>query len=166
MSINFDQLWNHVTPLCHAPWSVHGPDHWRRVERNGLILAPAAGADVEVVRLFALFHDSCRVNDGHDPGHGARGAALAERLRGKLFELSDARFDLLRRACAGHTDERHHADATIGACFDADRLDLGRVGMIPSAAYMSTELGRRIAEFGSVERWLATSGDSARPNIR
>ena len=43
--------------------SVHGSSHWRRVERNGLILSSHTGADVLVVRLFAWFHDSRRIND-------------------------------------------------------------------------------------------------------
>ena len=41
--------------------SIHGPSHWRRVERNGLWLAERSSGDVFVVRLFAWFHDSCRV---------------------------------------------------------------------------------------------------------
>ena len=35
-------------------------------------------------------------------------------LRGRLFELDDHDFGLLRRACAGHTHERTHPDVTIG----------------------------------------------------
>ena len=161
MPIDFDRLWRHVTGLCHAPHSIHGPRHWRCVERNGLVVAAHSGADVELVRLFALFHDSCRVNDGWDPGHGRRGALLATRLRGELFELDDARMALLCEACEGHTDRKHHADATIGTCWDADRLDLGRVGAVPDADFMSTAMGRRIAGHGSVERWLAAEAAGA-----
>ncbi len=56
--------------------SLHGPRHWKRVPGFGLRIAEATDSNVEVVKLFALFHDSCRENDGHDPGHGARGAEL------------------------------------------------------------------------------------------
>lgn len=38
-------------------------------------------------------------------------------------------------------------DPTIGCCWDADRLDLGRVGKKPDPAYMSTMLGRSAANF-------------------
>jgi uncharacterized protein len=31
-----------------------------------------------------------------------------------------------------------HQDATIQSCWDADRLDLGRVGIEPSKQYLST----------------------------
>ena len=48
--------------------SLHGLPHWERVRENGVTLAGATdGADTEVVCLFALFHDSMRLNDGHDP---------------------------------------------------------------------------------------------------
>ena len=37
---------------------------------------------------------------------------------------------------------------TIGACRDADRLDLGRVGAIPSPDFMNTPFGRKVAKAG------------------
>lgn len=156
MNGDFDRIWDLVTRQFHAPWgySVHGPDHWRRVERNGLLLATRTGADVAVVRLFALFHDSRRENDGWDPGHGARGAAFAASLRGGSYELDDERFKLLRDACEWHTDGKFHDDPTIATCWDADRLDLGRVGIVPEPAYMSTEFGREIATHGSIQPFL------------
>jgi uncharacterized protein len=36
----------------------HGVAHWARVLENGLRLAEETGANVEVVQLFALLHDS------------------------------------------------------------------------------------------------------------
>jgi len=136
--------------------SVHGPAHWRRVERNGLLLATKTGADEAVVRLFALFHDSRRHNENHDPRHGRRGAALAAEMRGNHFELDDDAFATLVYACTWHTDEPQNEDPTIGTCFDADRLDLGRVGIIPDPSYMSTAFGRIIADAGSIQPFLTT----------
>ena len=154
-------LWNLVSRQFHSPvYSVHGPDHWRRVERNGLLLATRTGADVTVVRLFALFHDSRRVHDGWDDGHGARGAEFAASLRGSEYMLDDNRFELLRYACVWHTDGKYHEDPTIGTCWDADRLDLGRVGIIPDATFMSTEFGREIASFGSIQPFLQSTQGS------
>ncbi|MCB1209951.1 MAG: hypothetical protein KDK97_11515 [Verrucomicrobiales bacterium] len=154
--INFDSLWASVTsePNHRRPHSVHGPDHWRRVERNACILAARTGANINVVRLFALFHDSRRLNDGHDPDHGRRGADFATSVRGKWFDLPDDDFALLQYACIWHTDGHHHKDPTIGTCWDADRLDLGRVGMIPDPAYMSTPFGAEIAAHGVIQPWL------------
>ncbi|MCW0218423.1 MAG: hypothetical protein OJI67_08895, partial [Prosthecobacter sp.] len=150
------RLWSHVIEACppHDIYSVHGPDHWKRVERNALILATRTGAKVHVVRLFAIFHDCKRLDDGWDPEHGKRGAAYAATLRGKLFDVSDQDFALLHHACVWHTDARHHEDPTISTCWDADRLDLGRVGMIPRSSYMSTEFGKGIADYGVIHPWV------------
>ncbi|MCO6045080.1 hypothetical protein NG895_14310 [Aeoliella sp. ICT_H6.2] len=121
----------------------HGVAHWARVYDNGMRLAGETGARREVVGLFAVFHDSRRLNEHHDPGHGLRGAELAHSLLGELFHLADDDFDLLYEACAGHTDERTHLDVTVQTCWDADRLDLGRVGVEPHADYLCTPAAKR-----------------------
>ena len=122
--------------------SLHGLAHWERVRENGAVLAGAtSGADLEVVRLFALFHDSMRVNDGHDPDHGRRGSALARELAG-LLTLEPWQLERLIAACDGHTDGFVSDDPTVGACWDADRLDLPRVGIQPEARLLSTAAAR------------------------
>jgi uncharacterized protein len=151
-------LWEFVTGQFHSPaYSIHGPDHWRRVESNGLFLATRTGADIAIVRLFALFHDSRRVNDGWDEGHGARGAEYAKSLRGTAFDLSDDRFELLHYACVWHTDGDHHDHPTIATCWDADRLDLGRVGVMPDPERMCTNFGREIAVCGSIQAFIQST---------
>ncbi len=147
LMIDFENLWRVVSgqfPLGED--SDHGPDHWRRVEANGLLLAKATGADITVVRLFALFHDSRRENEFTDPEHGRRGALYAGELRNILYQITDVQFDLLETACIWHTETTHHRDPTIGTCWDADRLDLGRVGIIPDPKYMNTVPGRQLAK--------------------
>jgi uncharacterized protein len=121
---------------------IHGVTHWGRVLENGLRLAEITGANIAVVQLFAVFHDSRRVNEATDPGHGRRGAELAMSLRGTLFDLPDEDFELLYEACANHTNGGTEADITIQTCWDADRLDLGRVGMAPNPARLCTEAAR------------------------
>ena len=121
---------------------THGLSHWARVYENGLRLAAVTGADPKVVELFALFHDSRRLTDGQDPEHGPRGAKLAEALRGKYYQLSDERFDLLFLACRLHTSAKTHEDITVQTCFDADRLDLGRVGKTPDPEFLNTEAAK------------------------
>lgn len=141
-----------------GPTSEHGPHHWRRVERNGLWLSSQTGADVFIIRLFAWFHDARRENECTDPEHGARGAEYATSLRGHLFDLEDQAFDKLLFACTWHTDSDHSDDPTIGTCWDSDRLDLGRVGMIPSEYYMSTAFGKEVAQAGSFYPFLERIG--------
>jgi len=125
------------------PGGPHGLAHWARVLENGRRLARSTGASRPVVELFAVFHDACRENDGRDPDHGARGALLVEELRGRLFDLPDEDFVMLRSACSDHTNGRTDGEITVRTCWDADRLDLGRVGITPRARYLCTEPARR-----------------------
>lgn len=146
VQIDFDALWDYVTREFQCdPDSIHGPSHWRRVERNALEIATSNGAIVAVVRLFAVFHDSRRENDGVDSEHGERGAKYAASLRGTLFNLSDTHFELLQYACRWHTHGQLSDDPTIGACWDADRLDLTRIGITPKAEFMSTAFGHSLS---------------------
>jgi len=112
------------------------------VLENGIRLAELTGARIQVVRFFAVFHDSRRTNEDHDPGHGRCGAAFAATLRGKLFQISDEDFELLRVACTEHTMGKTTGDVTLQTCWDADRLDLGRVGILPDPKYLCTEAAK------------------------
>ncbi len=132
----------------------HGVAHWARVLENGLALAPRTGANEEVVRLFALMHDSRRINEAVDHLHGRRGAEFAATLRGTWIDLPDADFELLYQACALHTDGLTTADVTVQTCWDADRLDLARVFIQPKAKFLCTEAARE-PEFMS---WAVNRG--------
>ena len=143
-SIDQQAILDRVFKQYQLHWcGIHGVEHWARVMYNGLLIADQIEADRRVVTLFALFHDSCRLNDGHDPQHGARGAALALSLRGDLFELEDPAMELLHYACCRHTDGLTEADPTVQACWDADRLDLERVGITPQPRYLCTDIAKR-----------------------
>ena len=123
--------------------SIHGESHWQRVAAAGLALLPEMpDADPTLVFLFALFHDSMRLNDDHDPLHGSRGAALARDLRGEAFDLEEAEMGLLGFACEEHTNGGIDLDPTVGVCWDADRLNLWRVGRRPDPRLLSTEAAR------------------------
>jgi len=110
------------------------------------MLAKRSSADTEVMRLFALIHDCKRQDDFADSGHGVRAAEFAATIRHLLPALDQANFERLQLACALHSDGQTHPDPTIGTCWDADRLDLTRVGAVPDARLMSTDLGRHLAE--------------------
>ena len=124
---------------------VHGITHWDRVYNFGqLLLTP----DVNplVVGLFAYLHDSCRVDDGEDLHHGPKAARFIDTLRTSLLkDVNDKDIYLLKEACRLHTIADKTENPTIVACFDADRLDLARVGIIPDPARMATKKGKEMA---------------------
>ena len=109
---------------------------------NGIRLAEIDGGDITVIRLFAIFHDACRINEALDPGHGARGAALAENLLGDLTLVTKEQLDLLTIACQEHTGGKTEADLTVQICWDSDRLDLARVPIMPHPKYLCTEAAK------------------------
>ena len=144
--------------------SVHGPAHWMRVRRNGLFLANHTGANKRVIELFALFHDSCRLNDWTDSDHGPRAADYAASLfyDEHLLPCSEEELQMLVVACEGHTHGGVHDDPTIGSCWDSDRLDLPRVGIAVDPTYLCTEYGKQAdviqASTARAFAWVAKIG--------
>ena len=145
--VDLEAVWARVlkdTSVEHS--SIHGPDHWARVERNGLHVAQKTGADTTIVQLFAVFHDCMRQNDHIDPGHGRRGAEYATQIKNELINIPPDDFDKFYYACEWHTDKIETDDVTIAACWDADRLDLGRVGFILDPLYMNSKPAQEMAK--------------------
>ena len=149
MNVELEKIWDEMTAhFGLGDFSIHGPNHWRNVELAGLQLSRLNGADEIVVRLFAVFHDVERQSEGSDSEHGRRAADLILHLHGDLFEIDDARLESLLDAVRFHNDGLVSEDLTIGTCWDADRMDLPRVGITPRAALMSTQHGKEFANTG------------------
>jgi uncharacterized protein len=122
---------------------IHGVPHWQRVLENGLRIAKHSGAHRPIVELFAYLHDCCREDDRSDPGHGERAADFALSLRGTLIHLSEEDFAILHEAIRDHELGLTRGDVTVMTCWDADRLDLGRVHRRPNPRYLCTDYARR-----------------------
>jgi uncharacterized protein len=126
--------------------SVHGIAHWDRVAKNADLLN-TSDVDLLVVKVFAYIHDVERDDDSYDFQHGPRAAALVDEIRDtELAFLNDGEIRQLKKACELHTTTWRTEDATVNACFDADCLDLGRVGIMPDPDKMATVQGRIMAE--------------------
>ena len=123
---------------------IHGASHWARVRLNGLSMAKVNGAREDVVELFALLHDSRREHDGHDLQHGPRAADFIAGLNGDYFDLEPTGLEMLVHACRHHSDGMMEADVTIQTCWDADRLDLARVGIWPDPKRLCTAAAREM----------------------
>lgn len=137
---------------------IHGQAHWRRVHGNGSRLAELNGADLDTVQLFAYLHDSRRVDDGWDLDHGRRAADFVESLQGSLLDLPAESLERLAFACAFHSDGLTEADITVQTCWDADRLDLGRIGIQPDPGRMCTSAARDPA----IIRWAVRRSQAGR----
>jgi uncharacterized protein len=136
--------------------------------------------DEAVIHLFSLFHDSQRFGDGDDEGHGGRGTSLLVgalnipfhmRLRfrdpygnRRNFQVEMSSVVRAVHACVYHTealpsfldaklDVPFAGDTTQQICFDADRLDLPRVGTRPSPRYLFTDTARRMADEKTLLHW-------------
>ena len=132
----------------------HGAPHWARVRHHGLYLGQQLGADLQVVELFAFLHDSQRENEYTDHGHGKRASVYAAKLRDRgFFVMKDAAFELLVTACNGHSDGGMDGDVTVRVCWDADRLDLGRVGIKPDPRRLCTPPARDLAYIDKAWKW-------------
>lgn len=126
------------------PFGIHGIAHWGRVFINATMLASNNGGDVGVAKLFAILHDSKRLNDHDDPDHGPRAAEFARKINRPFLHLSRARLEVLCEACEGHTSTIFSGNPTVQACWDADRLDLARPGVLvtPDPDCMNTEMAK------------------------
>jgi uncharacterized protein len=122
---------------------VHGIYHFQRVKDNGLRLAEETKANKTVVELFAFLHDARRHNEYEDVLHGKRAAKMVHYFQGVFFDLPPDDLELLAYACEFHTAGLREGDITVMTCWDADRLDIGRVGLKPIARKLCTEAGKK-----------------------
>jgi uncharacterized protein len=114
-----------------------------------------------LVELFAVLHDSRRQSDGKDPEHGLRAAELATSLEGRFYRLGDERLELLCKACRDHSEGYTEGDPTIQTCWDADRLDLGRIGIQPSPRQLCTVAAKR----GKILEWANQRSRRSRKGV-
>lgn len=143
-----------VIDFAQNGWTLdemHGLPHWQKVERNAIVLSLEVvdntvrfrtDVNLKVVRHFAYLHDKCRLDNGTDLEHGVRSAEMLPSIRNTILkDFTDEEFSLLEQACRYHTTKRRTGVPTIDVCFDADRLDLGRVGIVPNPKKMATPQG-------------------------
>ncbi len=140
---------------------IHGAPHWARVRENGLRLAKVTGANTEVVELFAFLHDLKRLDNGKDPDHGRRAAEFVKTIRHLLGTISDSDIGILVFACAYHSDGLTEGHITVQTCWDADRLDLGRIGRKPEGQYLCT----RVAKQPEIIEWAFLRSRKTQDNM-
>ena len=76
-----------------------------------------------------------------DPRQSAR---HEKGMRATVLMISNEEAQLLAFACRHHSDGMTDGDITVQTCWDADRLDLGRVGIRPHPAKLCTAAARDV----------------------
>ncbi|NTT85729.1 hypothetical protein [Tabrizicola fusiformis] len=117
---------------------IHGELHWRAVAAIGLSFCenfPCLSPNLALA--FGMLHDCRRQNDHFDPGHGPRAAELARHSDVIRSALTSDEVEALAVACEQHDKGTVSSIQQIGACFDADRFNLVRVGIMPDRRFFS-----------------------------
>jgi uncharacterized protein len=152
--------------FARFPSQIHGPAHWSRVRRFGALLAEGEAlpdAARSCVEIFAWVHDLAREHDGGGNEHAIDGAVYIDQVVPAVFgALLPDQMAALRSAIRYHSDGMTAQQAfeagllpavawqpkllvaTVACCWDADRLDLPRVGIVPDARFMSTLSWRHV----------------------
>ena len=123
----------------------HGIKHWRRVFEIGNYLTKETKADIKIVNLFAYLHDSRREDESDDLEHGKRASVFVRELYDrKLLSISKEQLDKLLFACEHHNNPNIKSeDITIQTCWDADMLDLWRIGVMPDKHFLNTDFAKQ-----------------------
>ncbi len=152
MKILTPELWEKLLKeaerLYAANGNSHRLDHVKRVLALAERLARAEGADLEVVKVAALFHDIGRAEEKRTKGkvcHAAYGAQMVKQIL-KKYGLPEDFIERVAEAIASHRFRSKVRPKTPEAkvLFDADKLDaLGAVG-IGRAFLFAGEVGARL----------------------
>jgi len=144
MQLITNKLISHLLKEFKLEWNgLHGLHHWMRVHDNGLWIASQdESINKNVVMLFGITHDACRTEEHGEQEHGSNASRLVEKLQGEFFELEREELELLSYACLMHPYPIVSYEPTVGACWDADRLELTRAGIKVNPRYLSTTIAK------------------------
>lgn len=128
--------------LCRG-LDIHGISHLRRVAVLSGRLALSVGEDVESVVVAGFLHDSARIDEGRGSRHAHDSAKLARILLGRFYPHLDA--DRICDAIDCHADGEVTTDMLAACLWDADRLELKRLGITVNPDLLSTRPAKRLA---------------------
>lgn len=131
------------SPFCTCRGlNIHGIPHLRRVAVTAGRIAASIGEDIESAVVAGFLHDCARNDDGGGTRHAHDSAVLAKKLLSMFYPHLDA--IRLYDAIAQHADGITTKDLLIACVWDADRLDLRRLGIEVNPDLLSTSIARRI----------------------
>lgn len=145
MGSKWDDVAGRLSEVLPLPDSqIHGYEHARRVGLFAEMLARTYGADPLFAVVAAYCHDCGRLNDGEDPEHGKRSWQRCADSVSRLF--TGAPLDQLRVAIEEHPLGMTSDVPLIAALWDADRVDLMRLGYKLESRFFSDSRAMKLAE--------------------
>ncbi len=133
-----------LAPFCTCGGlALHGISHLRRVAILSGRLANAVGEVVEAAVVMGFLHDCARKNDGNDLEHAHDSAVLARELTERFYPHLDV--DRICDAIEGHAGGEVTTDPLSACLWDADRLELKRIGRTIDLDLLSTKVAKRLA---------------------
>jgi uncharacterized protein len=155
------------------PWhsAEYRFNHIRNVVDLGERIAESEGADVDVVRVAALFHDIAKLEADQDV-HAEAGARVAREYLEAHADVPQSFVDQVCRAIAEHSKEEHVADVSLETqcLMEADLLDkvgangailvLLRMGYEARTHMDAAEMVDRVVERGR-EKYALVESDTA-----
>ena len=130
-------------------YGIHGINHWERVFLNTQKLSKYYNIESDVFELFSILHDSQRVDEYADLEHGKRAKKFIENLiEMGMIKLDKKDQDRLLYACENHTkpNKKHklYGDLIVQICLDSDKMNIGRVGVVPNEKYFLTSYAKEL----------------------
>jgi len=144
------EIWSKVLEVeaiciafCHSSETeTHGLPHLRNVSYTAGRIASAVNEDIEAAVVAGFLHDCARQDDNGGREHAYESALMA---RGIIQEhYPHLEVERLYACIALHADGKVTEDMLIGSVWDADRLDLARIGIEVREEFLSTLIAKRI----------------------
>lgn len=120
---------------------IHGIDHLRQVAYWAGRFAISIGACMKTAIIGGYLHDCAREDDGGGTNHVDESAKLANRIIEKYWH--DINVEKIHEAIFHHADGFVSDDPIVGCIWDADRMTLTRLGIMPKLEFLSTTIAKR-----------------------
>jgi uncharacterized protein len=132
-----------VKPFMKNEEGIHGLAHSLRAAHFAKMIAKSeCPGSLDDTIIGAFLHDIGRTDDSNDRTHASRSAEIAEELLKRHWP--DLNHEKILFAIMRHGDGLISEDPIIGTIWDADRLDLSRLGIKINPELISTEKARQI----------------------
>lgn len=143
MRVDFEQVRNIAFKHMKLKKGLHGFGHIERVvEYAKLIAKKECPGKYEDIIVGAYLHDVGRIDDSENNEHALKSAEIAEFLISRHWPWLDKK--KIVEAIKYHADGDVTDDHVIGAIWDADRLDLDRIGKVIDCNLLSTKTAKKI----------------------